>query len=341
MTDLVVAGGGPAGLATALHAARAGLSVVVREPRDAPVDKACGEGLMPAAVERLAGLGVDPAGRPLRGIRYLAGTTAAEALFRGAPGRGVRRTVLHAALRAAVLDAGVRMEQRKVVVVDQLDGGVLVDGEPARYLVVADGLHSPLRRSLGLALPARGPRRHGLRRHHGVEPWTDLVEVHWAERAEAYVTPVGPHEVGVALLTTRRTTYDEQLAAFPALLDRLEGAAPTTPVRGAAPLRQRTRARVQGRVLLVGDASGYVDALTGEGISLALAQAEAAVAAIVAGRPQAYETDWRRIVRRYRLLTEVLLAAAAWPPSRRLLVPAARTLPRVFAAAVDEIGRTG
>nr|KEP22522.1 hypothetical protein DA06_20410 [Georgenia sp. SUBG003] len=94
-----------------------------------------------------------------------------------------------------------------------------------------------------------------------------------------------------------------------------------------------------GRVLLVGDAGGYIDALTGEGISLALAQAEAAVAAVAAGRPEDYEARWREIVRRYRLITEALVVAASVPPLRRALVPAARALPPVFGAAVRQIGR--
>ncbi|UNX54774.1 NAD(P)/FAD-dependent oxidoreductase [Georgenia sp. TF02-10] len=338
MIDLVVAGGGPAGLATALHAARAGMSVVVREPRTGTIDKACGEGLMPGAVTRLARLGVDPPGQPLRGIRYQSGAVRAEARFPGPPGRGVRRTVLHEALRAAVADAGVVTEPRAVREVDLRADGVVVDGTPARYLVAADGLHSPLRRHLGLDAPARGRRRYGLRRHVAVAPWTDLVEVHWSAHAEAYVTPVGPAEVGVAVLTSRRLPYAEHLLAFPALADRLRGE-PTSAVRGAGPLRQRARRRVAGHVLLVGDAGGYVDALTGEGISLALAQAEAAVAAMVAGRPGDYEAAWRRIGRRYRLLTEALLAASGPAALRRALVPAARALPPVFDAAVGELGR--
>ncbi|WP_127130147.1 NAD(P)/FAD-dependent oxidoreductase [Georgenia sp. SYP-B2076] len=336
--DVVVAGGGPAGLATALYASRAGLSVVVREPRGGTIDKACGEGLMPGAVTRLARLGVDPAGQELRGIRYQSGATHAEAYFRGPPGRGVRRTALHEALRGAVAAAGVEVERRAVTEVRQDERGVVVDGTPARYLVAADGLHSPLRRSLGLDVPAGRRRRFGLRRHVGVAPWTDLVEVHWAEHAEAYVTPVGPGEVGVAVLTTRRLPYDAQLAAFPVLAERLLGE-PTSAVRGAGPLRQRSRRRVAGRVLLVGDAGGYVDALTGEGISLALAQAEAAVGAVLAGRPASYEASWRRIVRRYRLLTEVLLAASEAPALRSRLVPAAGALPGLFGWCVGELGR--
>ena len=110
MRDLVVAGGGPVGLATALYAARAGLDVLVREPRPGPVDKACGEGLMPGAVADLAALGVDPDGHRLAGIRYVGGGHTAQAPFRRGDGRGVRRTTLHRALSDAVAEAGIKVE---------------------------------------------------------------------------------------------------------------------------------------------------------------------------------------------------------------------------------------
>ena len=338
MRDVLVVGGGPVGLAAALYAARAGLDVAVHEPRPGPVDKACGEGLMPGSVRDLASLGVDPPGREIAGIRYLDGTSAVDAPFRAGPGRGVRRTALHAALVEAVAAAGVPMLPRSVRELAVGDGHVDVDGVPARFVLAADGLHSPTRRMLDLDAPHRGRRRFGLRRHYAIAPWTPYVEVHWSPGAEAYVTPVADDCVGVALLVDGGGDYDELLSELPLLRERLAGV-PATRILGAGPLRQRSRRRVAGRVLLVGDASGYVDALTGEGIALGLAQARAAVAAVRDGDPGAYERSWRRLTRRHDLLTHGLLAASGRPAVRRRLVPAARAVPWLFRAAVNEVAR--
>lgn len=336
MIDVLVAGGGPAGLATAINAVLCGLEAVVIEPRPTPVDKACGEGLMPGGVAGLRALGVQAAGRPLRGIRYLDPRHRAEAAFSTGHGLGVRRTELHAALSRRAAELGVRVRRGRVTDVRQSPDAVEAADLRARWLVAADGLHSPLRARLGLELPDHRPRRYGLRRHYRVAPWTDFVEVHWAPGGEAYVTPVADDLVGVAVLTSLRRGYAEHLADFPALLERLDGPA-ATEVRGAGPMRQRVRARVAGRVLLVGDAAGYTDALTGEGLSLALLCARAAVRCIREDRPQAYERAWRLLSRRHRMLTSALLTARHGPGTARLIVPAAQRLPSVFGAIVDAL----
>ncbi|MFF9753653.1 NAD(P)/FAD-dependent oxidoreductase [Streptomyces sp. NPDC014344] len=338
--DLLVVGGGPAGLATALHAARAGLDTVVAEPRPAPVDKACGEGLMPGAVRALTALGLHAPGHPLTGIRYVQGPCRVEAAFRRERGLGVRRTDLHTVLHRAVLDAGVPVLPLRVDGVRQDADGVTVPGAGlrARWLVAADGLHSPVRRSLGLDRPARTAPRYGLRRHYAVPPWSSRVEVHWGPDAEAYVTPLGPELVGVALLTAHRAPYGVQLAGFPELAARLPPHTAVTPVRGAGPLRRRSRTRVHGRVLFVGDAAGYVDALTGEGVCLALTGARALVANLRTGTPGRYDADWARATRRYRVLTEALVRARQQPALAPHIVPVAARLPRLFAAAVQALG---
>ncbi len=144
--DLLIVGGGPAGLATALHARRHGLSVIVAEPREGPIDKACGEGLMPGGLAELTSLGVDPAGMPFRGIAYLSEHQRAEARFRTGPGRGVRRTTLHAALAARAKEQDTEWIRTRVTSVEQDAHGVTAAGVRAKWLVAADGLHSAVRR---------------------------------------------------------------------------------------------------------------------------------------------------------------------------------------------------
>lgn len=350
MLDLVIVGGGPVGLITALYAARAGLSCTVVEPRRGVIDKACGEGLMPAGLATLLDLGVDPIGMPINGIRYVAGPHEAHASFGGAVGRGVRRTELHAALLAAVAGAGIPLVHARATHLSQSADAVTVharaaDTAPtdtpevtARFVIAADGLHSRIRSQLGLSLPTTGSARFGQRRHFAVAPWDDHVQVHWATHAEAYVTPVTPHLVGVALLTRHRASFDDLLAGFPDLSRRLHDGG--SPVLGAGPLRQRSSSRVAGRVLLVGDAAGYVDALTGEGVMLGAAQAKEAVAAVAAADPPRYEAAWRRVTRRHTMTTRTLLAATQFGLARRALVPAASALPHVFGAVVRSIGST-
>jgi flavin-dependent dehydrogenase len=346
--DVLVVGGGPVGLAAAIRCALAGLSVTVAEPRVAPVDKACGEGVMPAAVRRLATLGVTPDGHPLRGIRYLDAAHQADAPFRHGDGRGIRRTVLHAALAARAAALGIPVLPVRVTTFERHADHVTAAGVAARYLVAADGLHSTIRRALerkGPAVAGSGPRRapaprYGLRRHYRVAPWTDLVEVHWTPGAEAYVTPVSADVVGIGLLFGRTDQdaggdFEARLSAFPALLDRLSGAPPASEVRGAGPMRQDVRRRVYGRVLLVGDASGYVDALTGEGIGVGLAQADALAACLAAGRPDDYERAWRRASGPAWRFTAGLLWSRNQPFLAPRIVPAAQRLPWLFATLVN------
>jgi flavin-dependent dehydrogenase len=339
MHDVLVVGAGPAGLAVALGATRAGLDVTVVDRRSGVIDKACGEGLMPGALQALQALGVDPPGHPITGITYRQGSAVATSTFRHGPGRGVRRTDLHDALRAAVVAAGVDIRERTVSDVVQGDADVRAAGVRARYLVAADGLHSPVRTLVGLTGPGRSRPRWGLRRHYAIAPRSGQVDVTWARDAEAYVTPIAADRVGVAILTGVQGGFDAHLAAFPELTDWLRDAAPASSVRGAGPLRQRVTSRVAGRVLLVGDAAGYVDALTGEGLALAFASAAELGTCLAAGRPDRYEHAWSRVSRRSRWITSALLWARHRPALAPRVVPLAARAPLLFSTAVNQLAR--
>ena len=227
--DLVVIGGGPAGLATAIEASLAGFETLVIDRRKPPVDVACGEGLMPIGVERLRHLGVTIPDRErgvFRGIRYVDGALTAEARFKRGIGLGVRRTVLHDALHRRAMDTGVEFRwgekvQRIASNGVETDIGFL----NARWLVAADGRVSKVRKWAGLEDLTPKRRRFGVRRHFAVPPWSEFVEVYWAAGAEAYVTPVGPDAVGVALLTSDSPIdFDRLLSRFSILQSRLAGA---------------------------------------------------------------------------------------------------------------------
>ncbi len=205
----------------------------------------------------------------------------------------MRRTVLHAALWRAAEAAGVKLVHGEFGEITQDAESVCAAGFQARYLAAADGLHSPIRKSLGLSAPAAGPRRWGIRRHYEITPWTDSVEVHWSKGAEAYVTPVADDCVGVAILSSTRGGFDRHFESFGELSDRVAGHAHGQD-RAAGPLRQKVSNRTAGRVLLVGDAAGYIDALTGEGMGLAFGAAELLVNCVVGDRPEDYDRQWRQ-----------------------------------------------
>lgn len=386
--DLLVIGAGPAGLAVAIAARREGLAVrVLDKAPGPPIDKACGEGLMPDGVAALARLGVDPAalgGAPFAGIRYVDGETVAEGSFPGEPGLGVRRTRLHAALVERALAVGVEVEWGVRVV--GLEGGgrergrrravpsgrwavLTANGDrlEAGVVVGADGLRSRVRGWAGLGRERPGDRgapsprsgtpsgphsdgepppapasdstaRFGVRRHYRV-PAAErprVVEVWWGDACEAYVTPVGAEEVGIALLWSgRKAGFDALLAGFPRLAARFVGRPVVSEDRGAGPLLQRVRGVVRGdlaagAVALVGDASGYLDAITGEGLSLAFTQAEALVASVLAGRLAPYAAAHRRLGRVPNALTRLLLAVERRPALRRRALRALAAEPAVF-----------
>jgi flavin-dependent dehydrogenase len=214
----------------------------------------------------------------------------------------------------------------------------------ARLLVAADGLSSPVRRREGLDAPARVPQRFGVRRHYAIPPWADAVEVHFAADVEAYVTPVGARRVGVAFLFERGAParFEDLLPRFPALARLLHGAPIDSATRGAGPLARRAVARTADRLVLLGDAGGYLDAVTGDGLALAFACALDLAALVPAALRQGasrralrpYEAAWRRRYVPYWVFTRTLLALSRRPALRRRVLALAAGRPGPFELAV-------
>lgn len=324
--DVLVVGAGPAGLASAIVLARQGRRVLVCEKGSLPQDKPCGEGVMPTGLAVLRRLGAEPAvSRSYCGIGYHSprGVVARTRITEG-PGRGVRRTELSRALLSALPPEVDVEEGSPLQEMDLRERCVRVGGRrlTASLIVGADGLRSRTRVLAGLdRTPLPRFQRWGARQHFFVPPWSDHVEVFFSSGLEAYVTPVSDEAVGVAVLWHRhrlRPGGGERLMTsllqpFPELSERLSGADAASRVRAVGPLHHGARTCAVPGLALVGDASGYLDAATGEGISLALAQAEALGTAVAQGDLQAYRRSHARIVAGYYRMTWLLLALSRSP----------------------------
>ncbi len=343
--DLFIVGGGPAGLATAVAARSHGLSVVVVDGAVPPIDKPCGEGLMPDGVEALHQLGITiPEGEayPFRGIRFVSDGIQAEAAFPRGTARGIRRTHLHRVMVDHAAACGVRLLWQAAVTGLHPEGA-LVAGELvcARWVVGADGTSSRVRdwakldgHELDASLDGNQEKnlRFAFRRHYRVKPWTDFMELHWGRRCQIYATPVGGEEVCVAMISrSPKLRLEDALGEFPELCARLEGAEHTSSERGAITVMRRLRRVYRGRTVLVGDASGGVDAITGEGLCLAFRQAALLGECLASGDLARYQNGHRRLIGRPALMARMMLFMAKHPHLRQRTMRVFQSNPRSFA----------
>ena len=379
MTEVIVVGGGPAGSATALRLARAGVRVTLLERGRYPRHKPCAEYMSPGVVRELhrlgAGAAVERAARArLDGFRIVARGTCFEGRFAGAPagfapryGLGIPRAVLDEILARAAACAGVEVCEGARATDLLWDGdrvaGVraLVDGTPAilraPLVIGADGLRSVVARRLDALERRPEMERIALVGHVGdIDGLGSYGEMHLGDGGYCGIAPLGDGIANVAMVLRDAAArvrgrveacFWEVVRSLPGLAGRLDRAALTRPVLATGPLSFRARRLSAEGVLLVGDAGGFYDPFTGQGVHRALVSASlaarVALAALAAGdlsaeRLRAYDHR-RRAAFRGSHAVEWLVQQFIWRPA--LFDRAARRLAADRRMADTLVGVTG
>jgi flavin-dependent dehydrogenase len=334
-TDVFIVGGGPAGLAAGIAARARGFRAIVADGAAPPITKACGEGLLPDGMLALRQLGVElreSDGYPLRGIQFEDSSASVRAEFPVGHGLGVRREILHQRMMERAEDCGVCF-MWNTPITGLRDGGIVAGGNEirSRWIIGADGSRSRVRQWSGLENFTPGRGRSAFRQHFRVKPWTDFTEIYWADSAQAYVTPVGSEEICVAIISSKPHEHvGDALRSFPKLARRLEGAPLASRERGARTGMFGLKRVCRGNIALIGDASGGVDAITGEGLCLAFRQAVALGDALARGTLETYQEAHRRLFRRPRFIGSLLLLMDRRAGIRKRTMRALEAAPHLF-----------
>jgi flavin-dependent dehydrogenase len=292
--------------------------------------------MMPETLAALRSLGVEiepGQGHTFRGICFVQKDTQVFADFPQGHGIGLRRRLLHQRLVAKAEECGVQLLWNTPISGVDSEGVQLPDGKVnARWVVGTDGQGSRVRRWSGLEATKRSKQRHANRRHYRVKPWSNYVEIHWGTHAQAYVTPIGKEEVCIVITSelAEHACFDRALNELPNLKVRLAGAGLSSRERGAVTSMHLLRNVQRRNVALVGDASGGVDAITGEGLRLAFRQAFALADAMAANNLMQYQQVHRQLARRPRGMGNLMLWLGRNPRIRSRVIRAMESKPEVF-----------
>jgi flavin-dependent dehydrogenase len=307
-----VVGGGPAGLAAAIALKGIGCTVVVVDCAVPPIDKACGEGLMPDALLEFKQLGMeipDGTGFPFRGIRFADRYSSVCAEFPNGLAKGVRRTTLHDLLIQRAMSLGIPMiwNAKHIALTE---GGISLGDQflNADLVIGADGQNSQVRRQADLDEITHEKRRYGFRRHYRIAPWSSYMELHWGPRSQIYVTPIAADEICVAVMSgNSKLRLEQALSDFPELKKHLTGAEALSTEMGALSVSRTLKSVSKKNVALIGDASGSVDAITGEGICVSVKQAHALAASVASGSIRQYQQFHPKLMKRPQQMASLML----------------------------------
>lgn len=344
--DVLIVGGGPAGLAAAIALRMRGADVLVADALKPPIDKVCGEGLMPDSLRDLAALGVELTpqdGASFSGIRFVSWAKGCSAdvcaEFSIGDGLGVCRPALHARMVQRAIDLGVRFKWHTHVA---LAKRALLNQKPCtyRYLVGADGQSSQVRTWARLGDGHLYTRRYGFRCHFRIDPWNyfrrNFVEVHWGAIGQAYITPVAEDQISVAVVTSHRNARMRHVIdAIPFLRERLVDAAPIDRERGAITTTRRLKSVVRDNVALLGDASGSIDAVTGEGLAVSFRQAALLSSALERNNLAEYAAKHQSTLRLPQMMSRFMLFMDRHPSFRNRTMRMLAKSPDVFRTMLD------
>jgi menaquinone-9 beta-reductase len=339
---LGIIGGGPTGLASALYLARAGNSVELYEKKNWPVDKVCGEGIMPRGRSLLEELGLfenlnDQDYTFFKGIRYIGSRgKVIEGRFKSLEGLGIRRTILSQSL----LDLAKKNDRIKLHCETKILGlnnskeeielkisGNIIKSHP--FVLGCDGISSNIRSWEKFPMRDFPYFRMGGRFHVECEPWTPFVEVYWGKNIEAYITPSGKKMVEVAFLWSpkkikkdREEKWEEYLLKqFPAIQEKIQNLPRLSKFKALGPLARAAKNPCSGNLCLLGDSFLFLDGITGEGITLGLEQAKLFSQHYRNGsfNRKEYEKGLGSLVRNYLRLTKLALSLSDNPRLRETL----------------------